>query len=159
MFCRVEFSGEIGVDYGGIKRELFTLAVKDLVTRTTMFAPCSGGRLMWFNHHRDRSVLSSTGASHPEHAQSPQGNARKQARLDGNSFEFFTSTPGGLEAESSRSTVTVAARYPLPFYLGLLVGLAVYNGVHVNLPLPHCVYKTIKGEEVGVMRRIIGPPI
>jgi hypothetical protein len=137
----VEFKGEIGVDYGGVKRELFTLAGKELVTSTPLLAPCSNGRFMWFaTQHRSR-----TG---PGYATSVPGtpssaeHARKQVRL-GEAFVFPSTTADGASAAPH------VPAHSLAFYLGLVVGLGTYNGVHVNLPLPQCVYKTIKGEQVG----------
>jgi hypothetical protein len=137
----VSFKGEIGVDYGGVKRELFTLAVKELITRTNALAPCGHGRLLWFTAHKESA-----------------GSVRKQPRIDGTGFDFITPAPattvvnsvgGDAHTEAAAATVAhIAAQHRLPFYLGLLVGLAAYNGVHVDLPVPKNIYKIIKNEEV-----------
>ena len=55
---------------------------------------------------------------------------------------------GAATTDAAASVVTHAYTRPLSYFLGLLVGLAAYNGVHVDLPLPPSIYKTIKGEEV-----------
>jgi hypothetical protein len=121
--------------------------VKELVTRTPLLAPCSNGRLMWFDtQHRKRTapgyVTSVPGTpSSAEHA-------RKQVRL-GEAFTFPSTTT------DSASTVHRVPAHSLAFYLGLVVGLGTYNGVHVNLPLPQCVYKTIKGEQVKAVCNIV----
>jgi hypothetical protein len=128
-----------------VKRELFTLAVKELVTRTPLLAPCSNGRLMWFDmQHRNRTAPGS--ATSVPGTPSSAEHARKQVRL-GEAFTFLST--------DSASTVHHVPAHSLAFYLGLVVGLGTYNGVHVNLPLPQCVYKTIKGEQVGSCFNIV----
>ena len=45
---RVEFQGEIGLDRGGLAKEMFTIAIRDLITCTNVFSPCSNGHVYWF---------------------------------------------------------------------------------------------------------------
>lgn len=88
-------------------------------------------------------------ASSGEDAASRSHKQARRSDTDGGVGPTLTSSSSG----STKSTA--AAKYeelalarPLAYYLGLLVGLAAYNEVHVDVPLPRCIYKTIKGEQV-----------
>jgi hypothetical protein len=133
---RVVFEGEVGVDYGGVKREFFTLAVKEIITRTDALVPCSSGRMLWFKHHA--STVSAASAGEAARLHGAEG-ANKQPRREESGFTM---------RDGHQQAMHVPAQRPLVFYLGLLMGLALYNGVHVDIPLPRSIYKTIKGEEV-----------
>lgn len=127
---RVTFEGELGVDYGGIKREFFTNAIKEIISHTNVLAPCSNGRLLWF-------------ANQPAaQAGEVNNNMRKMPRLD------HTSDVTQSDTASGRADGGFQPKRRLAYYLGLIVGMATYNGVHVDVPLPSCVYKTMKGQEV-----------
>jgi len=157
----VSFKGEIGVDFGGIKREFFTIAIKEIITKTNLLGTCASGRMVWFT-----GLASGVSAANPDSPGSPVGTtsggvpssdaaasrSHKQARHS----DSDGSVGPALAAASSGSTKANTAKYeqltlarPLAYYLGLLVGLAAYNEVHVDVPLPRCIYKTIKGEQVS----------
>ena len=180
---RVSFKGEIGVDYGGVKREFFTIAIKEILAETNLLGTCPNGNMVWFTDQplkatpiqRQNSSASTSSAPAAGNDRedmvtetSPRHPPRKLARLD--------SVDGTVDANSTAATAVahVTSALPLPtteptssprstkydrfvltrplaYYLGLLVGLAAYNEVHVDVPLPPCVYKIIKGEEVSVL--------
>jgi hypothetical protein len=135
-YHRVVFEGEVGLDYGGVKREFFTLAVKEIITRTDALVPCSSGQVLWFKHH-----ASSASAGEAARLRGVDG-ASKQPRREESGFTMW---------DGQQQATHVPAQRPLVFYLGLLMGLALYNGVHVDIPLPRSIYKTIKGEEVRAL--------
>jgi hypothetical protein len=54
--CRVEFEGEIGLDRGGLAKELFTIAIRDLVKQSKVLRPCSNGRIFWFTNCKSTAV-------------------------------------------------------------------------------------------------------
>lgn len=87
LICK--FIGEEGVDQGGVRKELLSLAIKQFVARTKVLGHTSAG-LLWF-----KNVSSSSGDDE--------------------------------------------------FILGLLVGLAAYNDVLVDVHLPSAVYKIFSG--------------
>lgn len=109
---RVEFEGEVGLDRGGLAKEMFTIAIRDLIRTTGVLAASGNGRIYWFTR-----VDSSD-------------ESNKQARTDSNS-------PKSLDTTSPE------------FILGLLAGLAVYNGIYVDLPIPSSIYKLMKNKEVN----------
>ncbi len=49
--CRVEFEGEIGLDRGGLAKELLTIAVRDLINTSHVLSPCTNGRFYWFTNN------------------------------------------------------------------------------------------------------------
>lgn len=55
--------------------------------------------------------------------------------------------PSGLSAFSCNSCVWADEEYGL---VGLLVGLAVYSGVILDVPLPLVVFKKVLGEQLSL---------
>eukprot|EP01034_Spumella_vulgaris_P026028 gene26026-32554_t len=98
---RVAFKGEIAVDRGGVTKELFTLAIRQIVHETNVLSPTSSARHLWFSKDTRSSLALAIG--------------------------------DGL--------------FSTEFILGLVVGLAAFNGVFVDLPLPSFIYKIISGRE------------
>lgn len=136
------------MDYGGIKREFFTIAIKDIINHTDVLAPCSNGRLLWFTN----LSCNQTDAAAEEASASA---ARKMPRLnhtsdvtqgDAASISRQNSSSSGPGNQEKYSDLKPKRR--LAYYLGLIAGMATYNGVHVDVPLPSCVYKIMKGQEV-----------
>ena len=293
VFDRAAFKGEMGLDLGGVRRELFTLAIRDMLLATNVLASVANGRMLWFtNHHLEQwqldneerekeqeretkrrkesteeqvedegrvqeeervvemeeehiqppdeghsggvSAESDSSAAVPMDLALPEPAAESateessdNTRADGGGFDAMNtnsavaspsnsatiSTPTTVTAATPRSpsglspllhpstvpssdadatgqestgaavqppstpTTTTAATgvvspaassmlqdpsraaalkglrirkyaHSLEFYLGLLVGLAAYNGIHVDLPLPPCIYKIMKGAQV-----------
>lgn len=149
IYNRVSFKGEIGVDYGGVKREFFTIAIKEIITKTDLLGTCANGHMVWFTGNR---LLARETAAARESVREREEGVYKQARLTTASAAVHSSAKetSATSASSSRKEKyqDLAQARPLAYYLGLLVGLAAYNEVHVDVPLPSCIYKTIKGEEV-----------
>jgi hypothetical protein len=55
-------------------------------------------------------------------------------------------------SKDTRSPLVLAigdSLYSSEFILGLVVGLAAFNGVFVDLPLPSFIYKIVSGREVS----------
>jgi hypothetical protein len=216
--CRASFKGEIGVDYGGVKRELFTLAIKEFMTQTDTFAPVADDRGMWFTDkaYRDNLVLArssslssraaatgggagggpdsgpaataagenagvsasescvslvsslrdvvmtSDDASLDDRSLQYDSDVRKMPRLNpSEGEECVLSVPGSaVDSSTSGSSRDAAAdalnKYqygrPLPYYFGILVGLAVYNSVPIEIPLPSFIFKLIKDSSAEVQQ-------
>lgn len=110
----------MGQDYGGLKRELFSLAIREITKVPEVFAPCHNQRMVWFRSRTTKEHRGSTG---------PPSNHAK-----------------------GRRTQQRYHHYSIEYYFGLLVGLAAFNGVHVDLPLPPSVYKLLRSEQVGAIR-------
>lgn len=108
----MEFEGEVGLDRGGLAKEMFTIAIRDLIRKTEVLSSCANGRIYWF-----------TEVDGEEHE-----SKSKQAKI--------TNRSPGSQLSSE-------------FILGLLAGLAVYNGVYIDLPLPSSIYKLMKKREVS----------
>jgi hypothetical protein len=151
---RVSFKGEIGVDYGGVKREFFTIAIKEIIAKTDLLGTCANGHMVWFTGNRlllARETAAAQGST--REAREREEGVHKQARLTTASAAVHSSVKDASapSANSSRKEKyhDLTQARPLAYYLGLLVGLATYNEVHVDVPLPSCIYKTIKGEEVN----------
>jgi len=93
---KVQFSGEDGIDEGGVQKEFFQLIMSQIFDVSFgMFVHDDELRQFWFN----RSSLE---------------NERE--------FEL----------------------------IGILLGVAIYNGVILDLRFPHVVYKKLMGQEVGL---------
>lgn len=148
--CRVTFKGEMGVDYGGIKREFFTNTMKEIISHTSVLAPCSNGRLLWFTNQSSTFAPASC-------------TTRKVPRLDHAADVGHSDHSEPAEDTSAGNKYAdLRPKRRLAYYLGLVVGMAAYNGVHVDVPLPSCVYKTMKGLEVmcafvGSVQRLCHP--
>jgi len=118
---RVKFVGEDGIDEGGLSKDLLSLAIKELVNTTHVVAPCGGG-----SNENARSV-------------------------------WFTRTGKCVREQNSRIVSGAALSETIgesvgdfehEFVLGLLLGLASYSKVLVDLPLPSAIYKTmVNGED------------
>jgi hypothetical protein len=54
---------------------------------------------------------------------------------------------GTAEAESEERTAT-ASLISWEYMLGLVQSLAIYHGIHIDMPLPTAVYKLLKGREL-----------
>jgi len=103
------FKNEMGQDYGGLKRELFSLAIREITKVPEVFAACHNQRMVWFRSRTpDRDATSSP--------------------TKGRRMHHY--------------------KHSIEFYFGLLVGLAAFNGVHVDLPLPPFMYKLLRSEQV-----------
>lgn len=124
------------MDLGGIKREFFTIAVKEIVTKTTLLGTCANGRMAWF------TGLSSSSSS------ANHSIFNKQARRSDTDGSVSSSAPTSSGAPMESDELSSLSR-PLAYYLGLIVGLAAYNDVHVDVPFPPCIYKIIKGQQVS----------
>ncbi len=107
------FKDEIGQDYGGLKRELFSLAIREITKVPEVFATCHNQRMVWF---RSRTTERCSTGPPSNHAKGRRTQQRYQHSIE--------------------------------YYFGLLVGLAAFNGVHVDLPLPPFVYKLLRSEQV-----------
>lgn len=70
----MEFAGEIGLDRGGLKKELFTIAIRDLIRESKVLSPCANGHVYWFTR-------SSSSSSSP---------TLKQQRKDSESAKLFS---------------------------------------------------------------------
>ncbi|CAM9600033.1 unnamed protein product [Choristocarpus tenellus] len=94
---KVVFSGEEGVDEGGVAKEFFQLLTTKLFDRLFgMFVPAGvGGRLLWFNKDCD-----------------------------------WADEEYGL--------------------VGLLVGLAVYSGIILDVPFPLAVFRKVLGQDLSL---------
>lgn len=44
------FQGEMGVDRGGVTKELITVALRNIVKETDVLSPTGNGYHLWFNH-------------------------------------------------------------------------------------------------------------
>lgn len=115
---RVMFQGEMGVDRGGVTKELITVALRSIVKETDVLCPTGNGYHLWFSH-------------------STEG------------YEF----PNGIELRRIQSAGDATRNdapntFSLQYYLGLIVGLAAYNGVFVDVPLPSFIYKILRGKEL-----------
>lgn len=156
---RVSFKGEIGVDYGGIKREFFTIAIKEIITKTNLLGTCANGRMVWFTGlGSDTGGTGGTSGEIASNAVDASPRSHKQARLsdaDGSVGPTLVDLPSGSVKRSAAKYEQLSLARPLAYYLGLLVGLAAYNEVHVDVPLPPCIYKTIKGEQVSRLGRVV----
>lgn len=63
--CRVEFAGEDGVDQGGVTRELFSIAFKEIVKKTSLLSPCGNmGEYLWFTRNAGAALSRSATSGH-----------------------------------------------------------------------------------------------
>ncbi len=153
------------MDYGGVKREFFTIAIKEILAETNLLGTCANGNMVWFTDQplkatpiiRQNSAASTSSA--PGSAkEADDSSPRKLARLDAVDGAVDPINPAESTLPVTEPTASPrSTKYdrfvltrPLAYYLGLLVGLAAYNEVHVDVPLPPCIYKIIKGEEVSL---------
>ena len=68
---------------------------------------------------------------------------------------FFTRTAAGVSGDAGPGGGEPAAgAMPEEYMLGVIVGLACYNGVLVNLPLVDAVYKLFNGGQVVVIQSV-----
>ena len=66
-------------------------------------------------------------------------------------FDHFLATEHGSDVEEISSlNEELKASKMSSFYLGVLISLATYNGVLVDLPLPSCVFKFLSGTELSL---------
>lgn len=107
----------MGQDYGGLKRELFSLAIQEITKVSEVFATCHNQRMVWFRSSRTTERRSTT-------------------------------SPPSKHASKGRRMMHQRYHHSIEYYFGLLVGLAAFNGVHVDLPLPPFVYKLLRSEQV-----------
>ena len=128
MRCR--FVGEEGVDQGGLRKELFSLAMKELVLLTKILKPTSySGRFLWFNDEVQ--------------VEEEEGPLRTTLAL--------------LEsALASKDTAMQVGGRPTQcrgqFALGLLLGIAAYHGCMLDVRMPPCVYKLLLSKDAeGVL--------
>jgi hypothetical protein len=125
----VSFLNEDAIDSGGVKREFFSLLVKSFCKETDIFSPCgdSANRinqasLIWFARSESSRVLSDYGIMAGE--KEDVENASKRSK----------------HAQSSSKE----------YLFGVLIGLAFYHRILVNLPLPAHIYKIMMGSKVSV---------
>eukprot|EP01038_Epipyxis_sp_PR26KG_P010000 gene10000-13455_t len=112
---KVEFKNELGVDQGGITKELFTLAIRDIIATGKVVSPVNNDRVVWFSN------------STP-----------------------INSSPETVEMVDESSKKKNSKNYSLEYYLGLIVGLAAYNGVFIDIPLPPSIYKLMIGKQLSL---------
>lgn len=123
---RVVFTGEDAVDQGGVTKELFTLAIKQLIRESGLVKPCGSSSLVWFH---------STSSTRISDVQPP---AEKVAWV---TYETAYGSSAGTSNDSNDRTYTA-------YVLGLLVGMAAYHGVLTDLPLPTALYKVMTHAEL-----------
>ena len=124
---RVSFFNEDAIDSGGVKREFFSLLVKSFCNDLHIFSPCgdSANRanqasLVWFTRSESSRLPADNDMSKGDEC---EGSAYKRSKL--------------VQASS------------MEYIFGVLVGLAFYHRVLVNLPLPAHIYKIMIGSKVG----------
>ena len=130
MRCR--FVGEEGVDQGGLRKELFSLAMKQLVLLTKILKPTSySGRFLWFNDEAQ--------------VEEEEGPLRTTLAL----------LESALATKGTQQTMQVGDRPTQcrgQFALGLLLGIAAYHGCMLDVRMPPCVYKLLLSKDAeGVL--------
>ncbi|KAI8064399.1 hypothetical protein BC940DRAFT_306156 [Gongronella butleri] len=133
---RVQFVGEEGVDEGGVQKEFFQLMIRELFdARYAMFQFYDESRLCWFTTHLAAVASAPTTAEEIDEIDEIDENGEK-----------------GENGENDASTMHHDERLTLSEYklLGLLIGLAVYNGVILDLHFPLALYKKLMGRPVDL---------
>lgn len=117
---RAAFIDEDAVDQGGVKKELITLAIRGLIQEIGLLRPCGNNNSkLWFS-----------------------GKSRTGERFSPDKSDDYMA-PNKIQ----RREFSVRRRdnVELCYYLGLLIGLAAYNDVLIDLPLPSAIYKVMAG--------------
>jgi hypothetical protein len=125
---RVRFEGEEAVDAGGVGRELMSLAIAELLRTNSFLSPCG---------QSNSALGSGTGSC---------------LWFNSNSDTPLSSTKAEIHNSSSRYAVEDTSD---EFFLGLLVGLAAYNNIYIDVPLPAAIYKVMTGTEVSVVPSLL----
>ena len=142
---RVHFIGEEGIDAGGVKKELFQLLMTQLLSPDygMLTHQQESNTYWWVAGWR---VIFGMASSGQRHGARPLPGMRRshigvQVSLHNDSLlapPTCRFDAGSLEAED---------QYLL---LGLVLGLAVYNRVLLDFPLPLALYKKLLGLPVGL---------
>jgi len=121
----VEFDGEQGVDEGGVSKEFFHLIVEEL------FNPDYGRyffTILLFNFYVYQSLYI---------------NMQLYYHIILGMFVIMNSDSGNPTYWFNSFSFETAAQYSL---IGLIVGLAIYNNVILNINLPMVVYRKLLGK-------------
>jgi E3 ubiquitin-protein ligase HERC4 len=138
---RAIFLDEEGVDQGGVKKELITLAIRELIHAAAILQPCgTNSSKFWF----------ATQPSHdPPSCASTSPNPLYQ---HGSTDEREGSAPSKVPRREYSKSIHRRSKIELCYYLGVLMGLACYNDILIDLPLPSAIYKIMAGmsKDIGL---------
>lgn len=116
----MNFINEDAVDRGGVMKEFFTLIMNEFVLNSGLLAVC--GKHLWFTKTSTMDLLLDA------------MNRLKKAKKLPEKLLSIMSTP------RENDPYDVSELFP-EYLLGVFVGLALYNGVLVDVRLPSTVYK------------------
>lgn len=139
----VEFDGEQGVDEGGVSKEFFHLIVEEL------FNPDYGKYfLIILFHYYDLSIIKCTYYTHIIMLSTINYylkiiTVRNNCCIILGMFVIMNSESGNPTYWFNSFSFETAAQYSL---IGLIVGLAIYNNVILNINLPMVVYRKLLGK-------------
>ena len=146
---KARFVGEDGVDQGGVRKELFSVAMRELVTFTKVLAPTSDRRFLWFigegaGGEADGSIRSGADEKRPRLESDGQTGAENEAELRTLlallESALLATEGGGAGCDASRGPASACSG---TFALGFIQGLAAFHGCQLDLRLPPFLFKLL----------------
>lgn len=140
-----------------MKKELLTLAVRDLVKKSNIVCPCGNkNAFVWFSKISSEQChenIFQTSSSCISDARSAKASIESDSvlRNEGDDTSSSTQSPLRKFPRISKEIDREEASKDLCFHLGLLIGLAAYNDVLIDLPLPSSTYKLLTGSKVSLI--------
>lgn len=139
---RVSFVGEGGIDQGGLRKELFSISMRELVAFTKILTPCSSGRFLWFSRDSSNSTKKADNLESAEnhHTNGTTTTAQEELRMMLAILEsaYLTDAKRDLGSPSECSG---------EFALGFLLGIAAYQDCLLDIRIPPSVYKVMRAAE------------
>ena len=123
------------MDNGGLVCELLTLAIAALISATSVVASTSHGRRCWF-----------TGIDEEERDVDSNGLSPTLDNQQKRWWQRICAQDYAMSPKEKISNCLPCPEYLLPpsELLGVMVGLALYHGVPVHVPLPSALYKELE---------------
>ena len=133
---RVTFANEEAIDRGGVMKEFFALIVKEFIQASGLLAICDS--IVWFTC---APVGRNPDPSSPSFfLESAMRQLREAKKLPSKLLELMA------RADERGSGCGSASSFA-EFLLGVFVGMAFYNNVLIDLPLPSCIYKAAQRDD------------
>lgn len=146
---KVNFIGEAGQDAGGLSKELLSLALRELLQKTPhIYQKSSAGTVYWFVRSDHRTDSENEEEEQRRKLPRVTGTPPPARRLHAVDDEIATEEADDFqqqqleqEQEQQQHEGSLLSWEQL---LGILQGLAVYHGIHIEPPLPRSIYKVIQ---------------
>lgn len=117
------------IDQGGVTKELLTLAIRQLIQETHVLEECNASSsFVWFSKRSDQELIHVTSI---------------QAYFQLLVIDDKVESPSKIQRIVESDSPTYNYINSMVYYLGLLVGLAKYHDVLVDVPLPPFIYKML----------------